>query len=43
VLIVAFGALVAAALPVLVGVLAITIALGLVTIAARYTPCPCSC
>ena len=38
VLIVAFGALVAAALPVLVGVLAITIALGLVTIAARYTP-----
>jgi len=38
VLIVAFGALVAAALPVLVGVLAITIALGLVTIAARCTP-----
>src|SRR5258708_33650879 len=38
VLIVAFGALVAAALPVLVGRLAITIALGLVTIAARYTP-----
>jgi len=38
VLIVAFGALVAAALPVLVGLLAITIALGLVTIAARYTP-----
>jgi len=38
VLIVAFGALVAAALPVLVGVLAITIALGLVTIAARHTP-----
>jgi putative drug exporter of the RND superfamily len=38
VLIVAFGALVAAALPVSVGVLAITIALGLVTIAARYTP-----
>ena len=37
VLIVAFGALVAAALPVVVGVLAITIALGLVTIAARYT------
>ncbi|HLB81536.1 MAG TPA: MMPL family transporter [Gemmatimonadales bacterium] len=37
VLIVAFGALVAAALPVIVGVLAITIALGLVTIAARYT------
>src|SRR2546428_2240769 len=38
VLIVAFGALVAAALPVLVGVLAITIALGLLTLAARYTP-----
>src|SRR5439155_1706830 len=38
VLIVAFGALVAASLPVLVGVLAITIALGLVAIAARYTP-----
>jgi len=38
VLIVAFGALVAAALPVLVGLLAITIALGPVTIAARYTP-----
>ena len=38
VLIVAFGALVAAALPIIVGVLAITIALGLVTIAARYTP-----
>src|SRR6058998_2254614 len=37
VLIVAFGALVAATLPVIVGVLAITIALGLVTIAARYT------
>src|SRR6266571_3534454 len=37
VLIIAFGALVAAALPVIVGVLAITIALGLVTIAARYT------
>src|SRR2546429_8693285 len=37
VLIVAFGALVAAALPVIVGVLAITVALGLVTIAARYT------
>src|SRR6266704_3649816 len=36
VLIVAFGALVAATLPVIVGVLAITIALGLVTIAARY-------
>src|SRR3989441_10000128 len=30
--------LVAAALPVLVGLLAITIALGLVTLAARYTP-----
>src|SRR5260370_10727771 len=38
VLIVAFGALVAAALPVVVGVVAITIALGLVTVAARYTP-----
>ena len=38
VLIVAFGALVAATLPVIVGVLAITIALGLVTIAARYIP-----
>ena len=38
VLIVAFGALVAASLPILVGLLAITIALGLVTIAARYTP-----
>jgi len=38
VLIVAFGALVAAALPAIVGMLAITIALGLVTIAARYTP-----
>lgn len=36
VLVVAFGALVAAALPAIVGVLAITIALGLVTIAARY-------
>jgi len=36
VLVVAFGALVAALLPVLVGVLAITIALGLVTIAAHY-------
>src|SRR5438132_6006013 len=35
VLIVAFGALVAAALPVLVGLVAITIALGLVTLAAR--------
>src|SRR5204863_30313 len=38
VLIVAFGALVAAALPVLVGVVAITLGLGLVTLAARYTP-----
>jgi RND superfamily putative drug exporter len=38
VLIVAFGALVAASLPILVGLLAITIALGLVTVAARYTP-----
>src|SRR5216110_1466500 len=38
VLVVAFGALVAALLPVAVGVLAITIALGLVTLAARYTP-----
>src|SRR5947199_3898134 len=37
VLIVAFGALVAAALPVIVGVLASTVALRLVTIAARYT------
>ncbi len=36
VLVVAFGALVAATLPVVIGVLAITIALGLVTIAARY-------
>lgn len=36
VLIVAFGALVAAMLPVLVGVVAITIALGLVTIAAQF-------
>ena len=38
VLIVAFGALVAATLPVIVGLLAITIALGLVTLAARYLP-----
>jgi putative drug exporter of the RND superfamily len=38
VLVVAFGALVAATLPIVVGVLAITIALGLVTIAARYQP-----
>ena len=38
VLVVAFGALVAALLPVVVGFLAITIALGLVTIAARYQP-----
>ncbi len=36
VLVVAFGALVAAALPLIVGVLAITIALGLVTIAAHF-------
>src|SRR3989441_10675478 len=36
VLIVAFGALVAAMVPIVVGVLAITIALGLVTIAAKY-------
>ena len=36
VLVVAFGALVAAALPVIIGVVAITVALGLVTIAARY-------
>ncbi len=38
VLIVAFGALVAATLPVIVGLLAITIALGLVTLAARFLP-----
>jgi putative drug exporter of the RND superfamily len=38
VLIIAFGALVAATLPVIVGVLAITIALGLVTLAAHYLP-----
>jgi RND superfamily putative drug exporter len=38
VLVVAFGALVAAMLPVIVGVLAITIALGLVTIAANHLP-----
>jgi RND superfamily putative drug exporter len=38
VLVVAFGALVAAMLPMVVGVLAITIALGLVSIAARYQP-----
>src|SRR2546425_5377677 len=38
VLIVAFGALVAAMVPIVVGVLAITIALGLVTIAAKYLP-----
>lgn len=38
VLVVAFGALVAAMLPIVVGFLAITIALGLVTIAARYQP-----
>jgi RND superfamily putative drug exporter len=36
VLVVAFGALTAAILPAIVGVLAITIALGLVTVAARY-------
>ncbi len=35
---VAFGALVAAMVPIVVGVLAITIALGLVTIAAKYLP-----
>jgi putative drug exporter of the RND superfamily len=38
VLVIAFGALVAAMLPVIVGVLAITIALGLVAITARYLP-----
>src|SRR5213595_777924 len=38
VLVVAFGALVAAMLPVIVGVLAITIAHGLVTFAAHYLP-----
>src|SRR5881396_3336568 len=38
VLVVAFGALVAAMLPVIVGVLAIRIALGLVTVAAHYLP-----
>ena len=36
VLVIAFGALVAATLPILVGVIAITIALGLVTTAAQY-------
>lgn len=36
VLVVAFGALVAATLPILVGVIAITIALGLVTVAAQF-------
>ncbi len=36
VLVLAFGALVAATLPLIVGVLAITIALGLVTLAARF-------
>ena len=36
VLVIAFGALVAAMLPVVVGILAITIALGLVTIAAKF-------
>src|SRR5439155_1030433 len=40
VLIVAFGALVAAALPVLVVLLAITISLGFVSLAPRYTPLP---
>ena len=38
VLVVAFGALVAALLPVVMGVLAITLALGLVTIVAHYQP-----
>ena len=38
VLVLAFGALVAALLPVAVGVLAITIALGLVTVAAQFQP-----
>lgn len=38
VLVIAFGALVAALVPVLVGVCVITIALGLITIAARYIP-----
>src|SRR5207247_4149552 len=36
VLVVAFGALVAATLPIIVGVVAITIALGLVTVAAKF-------
>jgi RND superfamily putative drug exporter len=36
VLVLAFGALVAATLPIIVGVLAITIALGLVTVAAQF-------
>ncbi len=36
VLVIAFGALVAATLPIIVGVVAITIALGLVTIAAQF-------
>jgi RND superfamily putative drug exporter len=36
VLVIAFGALVAATLPILVGVIAITIALGLVTVAAEF-------
>ena len=36
VLVIAFGALVAATLPIIVGVVAITIALGLVTVAAQY-------
>ncbi len=38
VLVAAFGALVAAVLPVLIGILAITISLGLVTVAAQWTP-----
>ncbi|HTR19889.1 MAG TPA: MMPL family transporter [Gemmatimonadales bacterium] len=38
VLVLAFGALVAALLPIAVGVLAITIALGLVTVAAQFQP-----
>lgn len=38
VLVLAFGALVAATLPIIVGVVAITIALGLVTVAAQFQP-----
>jgi RND superfamily putative drug exporter len=38
VLVAAFGALVAAVLPVLIGLLAITISLGVVTLAAQWTP-----